>query len=296
MIYNTWDFALFSANIHHFFSDISWHSHTLIYKKWVEYHKPKFIKPETPWDLDNLIPIISNQPSIICLYHLGYHAQIPSVIANQNICFDILIDRNAYEDQHMEINKMKSNLLYKDSSYQFLFSDDPQVLVKARSTLAQGRHLLIFADGNSGTLKDATNNRVEVDFCGNKIKVRKGIAVLSYLLKVPIIPLTHSNSLNRFKILPGRILLPLNYNKGKEYILFAMQYLYSFLEQQIIDEPFKWESWNYLHEMACFDIGIHDTQIQDNLTIRDSWLLMELNGNTGYFDRSSYNFIYLNLK
>ncbi len=293
MIYNTWGFALFSANIHHFFSHLSWNSHPLIYNKWIEYHKPKRIKLENSWDLSDLLPQIADHPSILCLYHLGYHAQIPNAFADQDVCFDILMDRYVFESHQKEINQMKFNLKHKDSNYRFLFSDDPQVLVKARSTLSQGRHLVIFADGNSGTQKDSITNRVEVNFCGNKINVRKGIAVLSYLLKAPIIPLTHLKKTKKFKIVLGNIIKPNDYQKSKEYIINAMQYLYSFLELQIIKEPYKWESWNYLHELACFDIRIDSHAIQDNNIIKDSWLLMELNGVTGYFDRSRYCFIYL---
>jgi lauroyl/myristoyl acyltransferase len=292
MIYNSWDFALFSANIHHFFPHTPWDAHKKIYEQWTEYHKPKFIKSDHIWDLNELLPFIVKQPTILCLFHLGYHAQIPAVLANRNIQFDILIDRNVYELQKNQIKEMKSKLLDQDS-FRFLFSDDPQVLIKTRSTLNQGRHLLIFADGNSGTIKDTGNNRVEVQFCGNKIKVRKGIAVLSYLLKIPIIPLTHMNRNNTWKIICGNIISPNIFKTGKEYVVFAMQDLYRFLELQIVDDPYKWESWNYFHELGCIEIGMESYIGNDYRKIEDSWLLLKLNGITGYFDRKNYCFIYL---
>ena len=292
MNYNTWDFALFSANIHHFFPLISWASHKIMYDKWTEYHQPKLIKTNTIWDINMLFPLIEDRPSILCLYHLGYHAQIPTALAHQHIQFDILIDRQVYEKQYDEISEIQSNLIHKNSSYRILFSDDPQVLLKARSTLSQGRHLLIFADGNSGTIKDSMINRVEVNFCGKQIQVRKGIGVLSFLLKAPIIPLTHIKINNTFKIVNGDKINPNEYQKGKDYVFFAMQYLYYFLEQQIKDELYHWESWNYLHELGCFEIGTEKHGLQDSNTIKKSWLLMELNGVRGYFDRSNYCFIY----
>jgi len=101
------------------------------------------------------------------------------------------------------------------------------------------------------------------------------------------------NCNNVWKIICGNIIYPNIFKSGKEYMVFAMQDLYRFLELQIVNEPYKWESWNYFHELGCIDIEMESNIKKDYRKIEDSWLLLKLNGITGYFDRKNYCFIYL---
>jgi len=289
-IFSTWHYALFCANILHFNSEFPWQNMQKLYLKWVKHHEKKPIETETSWSLQGIKKMISKQPSIICLYHLGYHGQIPFVLAENNIKFDVLMDRSVYEKQQEQFLFLKAKFKGQGDSYNILFSDDIHVLLKARSAIREGRHLLIFADGNSGVVTEKLN-RAKVNFLNSEIKVRKGIAVLSYLLKTPIIPLIHRTASGCFKLEAGDPISPDALLKGKreDYIHYALQRLYCFLEEQISDKLYLWEGWGYLHEMKCFEIN--DTCLDYNFDQSEFLLPLQLKGQSGYFDCKSYRFI-----
>jgi lauroyl/myristoyl acyltransferase len=290
-IFSTWHYALFCANIHHFNSQLPWQNMQELYLEWIKHHEKKPLKTDTSWNLQEVKKMISKKPSIICLYHLGYHGQIPFVLAENNIKYDVLMDRSVYEKQQEQFLMLQSKFKGQGNSYNILFSDDIHVLLKARTAIREGRHLLVFADGNSGAVTEKLN-RAKVSFLNSEIQVRKGIAVLSYLLKTPIIPLMHRKANGCFILEAGDPIYPNSLLKGKreDYIHYSLQRLYFFLEEQISDKLYLWEGWGYLHEMKCFEIN--DGPYSDyDFKQPEFFIPLQLKGQSGYFDCKNYRFI-----
>src|SRR5690606_18100665 len=80
--------------------------------------------------------------------------------------------------------------------------------------------------------------------------VRKGIAVLADLMQCPIYPVSClRTSLNavRFSITDA-IIAPKDKKRSPVFIQDTMQTLYRQLEEMLIDDPFQWECWLYLHQ------------------------------------------------
>lgn len=288
-IFSTWQYALFCANIHHFNKQITWKGLEELYIKWIKHHEKKTVITNSSWELQSVMKLISSKPSIICLYHLGYHAQIPFALADNNIKFDILMDRSVYEKQKDQFVFLQGKFNKRGNAYNILFSDDVRVLLRARKSISEGRSILIFADGNSGTSVEVPN-RVKVSFFNSEIAVRKGIGLLSFLLKTPIIPLTHRKTSLGFSLMAGGIIYPDALQKREDYIQYALQRLYDFLENQISDKLYLWEGWIYLHEMNCFDMD--STLCSDCGSEESEFLIpLQLKGEWGYFDCKSYRFI-----
>ena len=288
----TWDFALFSANLHAFMPTINWHKHIYWYTKWLKYHEPQPITTSEYWIWPSEPCFKEAKESVIlCLFHLGYHAQIPRLLANRNIPFDMIVDKRFFEANKEELLVMQEELASSGMTYRFLFSEDPKVLLKARATIKEGRHILVFADGNSGA--GTKLNRVSIKFFDKQMEVRKGIALLSHILKTKIYCLEPTK--NEGHLILGMHLLmePENFKNRDTYIKDAMQLIYKRLEDKLRLEPYKWEAWAYLHEMACFEMGNTNVDSINDQIIPQSWLPVKLGGEYGYFDRIHYRFIRL---
>ncbi|WP_313157319.1 hypothetical protein [Sphingobacterium multivorum] len=289
MIYSednhSWSYALFSAHLHRYMPRLKWEQHQFIYQQWCNYHLPKPLHSNLIWNTDAIESLPEAEPSILVLYHLGMHAYIPQILAENNIQFDILMDRKVFAKHQEEMSALRDLCHEKGTLHSFLMSDDPSVLLKARTTMRAGRHLLIFADGNSGT-KDTLERKLKVSFLESSIYVRKGIAVLSFLLQMPIVPLAHSVKDGRYYLFMGEEIFRLSHESREDYLLRSMQLLFQFLANQIKDEPWRWECWAYLHVLNCYKIKSYITpnfslKLAENIHIQ----LEERNGifNRKYF-------------
>jgi lauroyl/myristoyl acyltransferase len=285
-----WDFALFSANLNYFMPELGWQAHAALYEKWRDYHRPKSIRTLAHWDVSCLEQLKTQPASILCLYHLGYHAQIPRILADHNILYDMILDRRVFEARREDLIAMQTAMKRRGMTYRFLFSEDPQVLLQARSALRQGRHLLVFADGHSGTTDK--QNRVRIDFMASQIAVRKGIALLSYLLRAAIVPISHAPATAGIRLYAGTPIHPESGADREFYMVSAMRSLYRFLEQELYRAPYLWESWNYLQDLDCFDIlPQYTVDDGEDGVAADASIPLTLQGISGRFDRINYRFI-----
>ncbi|ERJ59329.1 lysophospholipid acyltransferase family protein [Sphingobacterium paucimobilis] len=285
---NDWGFALFSANLHQLLPDIPWQQHAACYREHKHYHRPRAIATVAQWDVSAIMPY-NKEPHILCLFHLGYHAQLPYILAAQGVQFDMILDRKVFEAQQDQLLAMQSAMQSGGGSYRFLLSDSPTVLLQARSALQDGRHLLVFADGNSGTT-DRIEDKVEIGFLAGSLYVRKGIAVLSYLTRSTIVPIAHRQEGRRFKLTVGEAISPLTASARDHYLQDTMQRLYAYLGGLIRQEPWLWESWSYLHQLNCFTAA--NTAGKEMNQDQQALIPIRLNGVSGFFDRIRYCFSY----
>ena len=289
--YNTWEFALFSAHLHYYMPSIAWHDHYELYDQWKSYHIARPFRSVEKWRDLGLDIFKDGVPKIICLYHLGFHAQLPRVLADLGVQFDILMDSKVHLTQKDEMLMMQSEMQSKGLKFRYLMSDDPSVLLKARSTIQEGRHLLIFADGNSG-VSESKHKKVVIDFFANRIYVRTGIALLAYLLKVPVVPLSHTIVDKEHQVTYGAPIVHDEDEQRNTFICRCMQGLYDFLAIEIGDQPWKWECWGYLHEMNCYDIDAYIEELAHK-DKEQTCIKLNLNGRDGYFNRKYFCYKFL---
>ncbi|WP_313181442.1 hypothetical protein [Sphingobacterium siyangense] len=289
--YNTWDFALFSAHLYYYMPSIGWHDHYQLYDQWKFYHLARPFRSEEQWSALDLGVLKDGDPKIICLYHLGFHAQIPIVLADLGVQFDILMDSKVHLTQKDQMMTMQAEMQCKGLKFRYLMSDDPSVLLKARSAIQEGRHLLIFADGNSGVF-ESKHKKIAIDFLGNRIYVRTGIALLAYLLKIPVVPLSHRIVEKQYRLSCGVFIVPDENEQRNIFISRCMQGLYDFLAIEIEDQPWKWECWGYLHEINCYDIGAYTAELAHK-DKEQACIKLKLNGRKGCFNRKYFCYKFL---
>ncbi|HAU54633.1 MAG TPA: hypothetical protein DCW66_15865 [Sphingobacterium sp.] len=186
---------------------------------------------------------------------------------------------------------MQTEMRLRGLKFRYLISDDPSVLLKARSTIQEGRHLLIFADGNSG-VSESRHKKVAIDFLANRIYVRTGIGLLAYLLKVPVVPLSHRIMDERYRLSYGAPIVRDKNEQREFFISRCMQGLYNFLAIEIDDQPWKWECWGYLHEMNCYDIVAYTAELAHK-DKEQTCIKLKLNGRKGCFNRKYFCYKFL---
>lgn len=250
---NSWSFALFSAHIHRYLPLLPWEEHSALYQRWKSHHEPRPVESVLQWDIASLESLRTGTPRILVLFHLGMHAQIPQLLAEQGILFDLLLDRKVFVRYRTLLADLLTVKVEKGDCYRFLMSDDPQVLLKARSTIRAGRHLLVFADGNSGT-SDLIDRKAKIDFLAAELYVRKGIGLLSALLRTPILPVSHQMDENKLHLIIAAAIGQRPDEQREHYVQRSMQQLYDFLGAEICAEPWCWECWGYLHALNCYKI------------------------------------------
>lgn len=286
---NSWSFALFSAHIHRYCPALPWGEHPTLYQHWKSHHQPRPFESTLQWDMASLESLRVGPPQILALFHLGMHAQIPQFLAEQGIQFDLLLDRRVFVQYQTLLASLQTTKAEQGACYRFLMSDDPQVLLKARSAIRAGRHLLVFADGNSGT-SDLIDRKVKISFLAADLYVRKGIGLLSALLRTPILPISHQMDGDKLQLIIAAAIGQQVDEIRDDYIQRSMQLLYDFLAEQIAEEPWRWECWGYLHVLNCYKILPHkwiDLDMADEANI-EIWLTDQI----GVFNREYFCYLF----
>lgn len=163
--FNSWSFALFSANLHRYLPNLDWQQHETVYTNWKAHHK---IKPLDELlshrQVDKKVLESCREPSIITLFHLGDHLVWPVLLAQKGIRFNVVLDREVYLDATELFDQLLIQLGTYGYTPELLFSDDRTLLLKIRSRMANGHHLLCFADGASGSGTVKKDGRLPIRF------------------------------------------------------------------------------------------------------------------------------------
>jgi hypothetical protein len=130
------------------------------------------------------------------------------------------------------------------STLELISLDDPNFLIRVRSSNAAGRQLVVFLDGHSGAPAQRNERRdVELDFFHSRITVKTTILRLADILGLPLV------TFNAVRGDIGRTLYldpPLQKGKNKQYDEVART-VFSRLLRRLQQEPSQWEGWLYFH-------------------------------------------------
>lgn len=286
---NTWPYALFSAHIHRYLPALPWGEHLALYESWKNYHEPKPFESALHWDTTLFEDLRTGSAQILVLFHLGMHAEIPKLLAEQGVQFDLLLDRNVFARYQTLLTTLQTVKEEQGARYHFLMSDDPQVLLKARSALRAGRHLLVFADGNSGTT-DLIDKKLKISFLAADLYVRKGIGLLSALLRIPILPISHRKERDKLELIRGAVIEQEADEQREHYIQRCLQLLYDFLATQLCEEPWRWECWGYLQQLNCYKI-VPPRRCDVDMAV-DAHIRVSLGDINGIFNRKYFCYLF----
>lgn len=279
-----WGFALFSANLHQYLPHISWEAHRTIYSKWEKQHSGR-IDPGTTLLLAEEQRFRQLPPGILLLFHLGHHLQLPIRLAEAGLLFDILLDREVYLRSQEVFDDLRSQMNDRGRAYEYLFSDDPSVLLRVRYRLQDRRHVLVFADGASGTRPDAKDGRVAIPFLEGEVRLKKGIPFMAYLYGLSLYPIMCGDSVDRPLYQLGKPIAPQKDENRTAFIYRALCECYTMLGDVLQKEPWRWECWSYMHANGMLQLEDADLE---SARRDDPILLLPLQERYCLFDRRYY--------
>ncbi len=231
-------------------------------------------------------------PAIFVSFHLGSFRSSMAFLIQNNINVVLIIDPIPFQTQKEDIEKQFQEIknFFKSRSELIIFAADRKDLsVQILSKTKSGYSVLAFIDGNNG-VNGAFNqtNSVKIDFFGQKVYFRKGLATLSYYTKCPIVPILSfydENDDPHWEI--TETIDPVHETNPHDYEVRATHELYNLLEEALKKYPDQWEGWLYLHKFI--EINSEET----NQQINDQTLMNHLiiNSNIGLFSYESQYYV-----
>jgi len=197
---------------------------------------------------------IQERSRIFCTFHLGSYRMIHHYLLRNKVDFTLVIDHNTYVQQGEKFLSLQaSNPLYRDADFRILDAEQRTGGVQMIRELKAGRSLLFYIDGNSGVvgLGRQDDKVALIDFLGQRLFARKGIAYIAHATATPIVPLVsfrHADDAFETHFFPA--LLPDAAQPRDAYAQATTQQLFRLFEPVLRRYPAQWEGWLYMHHFA----------------------------------------------
>lgn len=268
-IYNDNDlmgkYNLVSAGLYNFLPDIDPENHESIFKN-ILFHQKRGIESQKNFSHLEQAEILGLKPvndsyklnqCIFCSFHLGSYRLINLFLIKYKIPYTLVISKRLLKEQGDDFLDFYMNQGESDEiRFEVIDADSSASTINMVKHLKKGRSLLIYTDGNLGNgvdVKDSKNSCL-INFMNQKIYARTGVAFLSYLLKIPIMPVfSYLNTEKKDVLKFDKIIIPDNKSTKLEYCNYVTNLLYGNAEALITSYPDQWEGWLYLHKIAVID-------------------------------------------
>ncbi|MBC8985358.1 hypothetical protein H9X96_06185 [Pedobacter sp. N36a] len=240
----------------------------------------------------NITSLLFNVPSIIYTFHIGSMQLTNHFLAYNKIKYSFIASKKTLDEHLGDFLEMaefqKQN--YGELELSYIEADESTSLLKMIRALKNGKHLLIYIDGNigSGERIAEKRNMSNINFFDRQISVRSGAAILSYLCEVPMIGVVNYRNKKHENCM---YFIDPVFPKKKEHRLVEcrslMQYAYYKFSEILNKFPDQWECWIYLHLW----VDTSNFEYQPTEAFRASSYQFN-NGDFGLFmiDRSCYLF------
>lgn len=297
--------GLFSANLTNFLPAIPEAAHEGIYKK--------LIRNQTLQNFDREIlqlsdvsditgqhrmVVESNDPFIFCTFHTGSYWLLINWLGRQNKDFSVLVRQELYEKQTALFGQYYESMKERfqiTSQVNILNAEEPGILRRLAREVKEGRSLVVYLDGNTGS--GSSDENTKVNFLGREIEVRKGIPYLSYLTGVPMIPVLQYRKKNYKNVLEfGQAIRPNKQQTRESFNQESLQSIYDIFGKHIAVYPEQWEGWNYIHTSLVLEEEQEETPANLHAAFEHDvyqfnhgrYRIFEMEDNYILFDRNFY--------
>lgn len=264
-------FTFFSANLLHFMPNVDVKDHEGAFKElciqqhlsWKDQYDPHLQERTSITGLEEgVLERLRRKPGIICTYHLGSYRLLNRILAGTGVSFSLVVNGAVLKKEGKSFQKGFNQI--KNSTVgglDIIDAEKPTALFSMIKALKKGQNLLVYVDGNTGA--GTTENNVPVSLMAGHLSVRKGVAVLSHLLKCPLYPIACTRaSLGEIKFTLHQPIVPLSNGVSRDvFVQNTMQKLYSCLEEGLRIYPFQWECWLYINEHLILPMDKKDIAI-----------------------------------
>ena len=259
-------FNIVSACLSNYLPHIKYEEHENIFKE-ILLQQQLSIFEQSFYDLPDYIvyenldasvwELLKNKPSIICTYHTGSYRLLNVFLAKNKIPYSLVISKEAIQSQGESFTRMFAELNGNTgtaSTLTLIDAESPACVLQMARELKNGKHLVVYIDGNTGAGTETLNNHnhCAIDFLNQQIFARKGVGFLAHTMKVPVLPVaSFRKSTNDIHL---KFFEPVMPDTKQDRALFAenlIKHIYSLVAPIISQYPAQWEAWLYLNKVAC---------------------------------------------
>lgn len=191
---------------------------------------------------------IQTKPAIYTSFHLSSYRMSLKYLVAKGIPITLVASQDVLQEQEKIISRICAQL---QNPIEFVDANSPHSLLTMLRTLKRGRSLFVYVDGNTGAdgMSNDNRNLLEIALLSSTLLVRRGVSNLSYLAKIPIIPvLCRRNKVLEIQFYPSYS--PSEDISREQYTVDALFYLYNILEDRLKESPESWEAWLYIYKFV----------------------------------------------
>ncbi len=308
-------YNMVSAALVNYLPAIAIKTHEKIYKNILLHKKLSILEQSTYESLDfvtiencsdEMISLLKNKPTIICTFHTGSYRLLNLFLMKNKIPYSLVVGKNVVEQEGDAFMKIYNSLPGNtgETNFSIIDAENATVGLQMLRAIKSGRSLVLYMDGNTGAGATTTKNynRCPIDFLGQQIFARKGIAFLAHAANIPIVTVASYRA--SWEDIRLKFFDPIFPDLNKERGLFAeetTQTIYNLIAPIIKAYPEQWEAWLYIHKVAHikhFETAGVDKKIA---TITEKIALnslrfgiFKLNGSSFLMRKSNYSFYEIN--
>ncbi len=175
-------------------------------------------------------------PFVFASFHLGPYGLIGYQLGKLGFDASVVITDGVQPEMLRQDNTENLDLKHIDST---------NILADMMATLARGKSILSFVDGNLG-VANRLNNRsfVPVPLLGDTFFCKKGTLLVAYMSNVPVIPIiTYRNGPQESYMVIGSPIVPNLKQTRDSFAQYALERCYNLFERYLRRVPAQWEFW-----------------------------------------------------
>ena len=268
------DFHFLAANLANFFPELSPDDYERVYINICVNHAIRskdfkfvdnrvFDHVSIEGNLDFLEEAEKKKPKVFCAYHMGAYRGVIGILAKAGVDMAMLVDTSTYNKQKDDVIRTVA-LINEQSGHksriEVIDAESPDVGREMAKAMLSGLSIVAYLDGNSGAggIYKRGPKSLRLPFMNQEIFSRTGLAMASYAMRAPIVPIMsyyHTEGEVRLPkyhcfdpISPGQSPLPMT-----DYVAQTTKRLYDILETFLRRYVDQWESWLYVHKFLDFD-------------------------------------------
>ena len=186
-------------------------------------------------------------PRIWACFHIGPYALIARALLMRGCRVAVLLKDDVLEEQRNSYVAHFRKSFHRDPRKDelcFIPSGGAHALVKLRTALRNGFHVVAYLDGQEGAAGD--KGWTGVSFRGMSMPARMGVAVLSRCAGVPIRPIVLTIDGNRLEVRSAGD----RFVETKEDQQPAIQYCYDLLAEVPADQLLQWDNISRMFDVT----------------------------------------------
>ena len=229
-------------------------------------------------------------PAIWATFHTGPYHFVCGWLMLQRIPFTLLLSGDVMIQQAEVYSRLYQTVTGKapDSAlFDLVDASNPKSLIRMRAALRKGHQLVAYLDGNVGINR---NPQLAIDFFGQKLGVKTGMAYLAQLMNCPVYPVSCRWNGGKAMWVTAQTIRTQHGETREAFVQRCMVSCYQHLQLTIQNHPEQWEGWLYVHHDLQQDLpdgysntvnAGRDLFLQDCMPFRlrgESFLIRRIDG------------------